>query len=401
MPDAATAPETVILADGEYPAEGIPATLLAQARYVVCCDGAADAYTARGGIPSAIVGDGDSIGRTTAQRFRDILHIVPDQETNDLTKAFSFCMEQGRRELTILGATGGREDHAIGNIALLADYARQAGQPPENMNTPPVILAIAGSDPSGGAGIQADIKTVSALGGYAAAAVTAITVQNTRGVAQVEYLSPETVGRQCGAVIEDLSPDAVKIGMTGTPAIISAIAEVLERYGCRNVVFDPVALSTSGKILTQPDALETACNRLFPLCRVVTPNLPEASLLTGEPITDEEEMRRAARLLHERYGCAFLIKGGHLDADRPTDILYDGRMYAYTADRIETSNLHGTGCTLSSAIATLLGRGLPLETAVGRAKEYVTAAIEAARTLQIGRGNGPLWHFPGKTDDTQ
>ena len=126
MPDAATAPETVILADGEYPAEGIPATLLAQARYVVCCDGAADAYTARGGIPSAIVGDGDSIGRTTAQRFRDILHIVPDQETNDLTKAFSFCMEQGRRELTILGATGGREDHAIGNIALLADYARQA-----------------------------------------------------------------------------------------------------------------------------------------------------------------------------------------------------------------------------------------------------------------------------------
>ena len=234
------------------------------------------------------------------------------------------------------------------------------------MNTPPVILAIAGSDPSGGAGIQADIKTVSALGGYAAAAVTAITVQNTRGVAQVEYLSPETVGRQCGAVIEDLSPDAVKIGMTGTPAIISAIAEVLERYGCRNVVFDPVALSTSGKILTQPDALETACNRLFPLCRVVTPNLPEASLLTGEPITDEEEMRRAARLLHERYGCAFLIKGGHLDADRPTDILYDGRMYAYTADRIETSNLHGTGCTLSSAIATLLGRGLPLETAVGR-----------------------------------
>ncbi len=316
MPDAATAPETVILADGEYPAEGIPAALLAQARYVVCCDGAADAYTAHGGIPSAIVGDGDSISRTTAQRFRDILHIVPDQETNDLTKAFSFCMEQGRRELTILGATGGREDHAIGNIALLADYARQAdvqmvtpygvfnavegaatfdsmprqqvsiftivpgtrisvrglrytppdrgipfvvryaersrdrylrhrdrrprpplpylppqsvtpgratgrddtptrpvaadrnvrrfpylcrnaaplprqtGQPLENMNTPPVILAIAGSDPSGGAGIQADIKTVSALGGYAAAAVTAITVQNTRGVAQVEYLSP-------------------------------------------------------------------------------------------------------------------------------------------------------------------------------------------------------------------
>ena len=156
-----------------------------------------------------------------------------------------------------------------------APLPRQAGQPPENMNTPPVILAIAGSDPSGGAGIQADIKTVSALGGYAAAAVTAITVQNTRGVAQVEYLSPETVGRQCGAVIEDLSPDAVKIGMTGTPAIISAIAEVLERYGCRNVVFDPVALSTSGKILTQPDALETACNRLFPLCRVVTPTCPK------------------------------------------------------------------------------------------------------------------------------
>ncbi len=227
------------------------------------------------------------------------------------------------------------------------------------MNTPPVILSIAGSDPSGGAGIQADIKTVSALGGYAAAALTAVTVQNTRGVAQVEYLPADTVGRQCDAVIEDLAPAAVKIGMTGTPAILHAIAEVLERHGCGNIVFDPVALATSGRMLTQADALEAACDRLLPRCTLVTPNLSETALLTGETVAD--------------------IEG--------------------TARRIDTSNLHGTGCTLSSAIATLLGKGLPLREAVGEAKAYVTRAIEAARPLRIGHGNGPLWHFPEPEHD--
>ncbi len=267
------------------------------------------------------------------------------------------------------------------------------------MNTPPVFLSIAGSDPSGGAGIQADIKTVSALGGYAAAALTAVTVQNTRGVAQVEYLPADTVGRQCDAVIEDLAPAAVKIGMTGTPAILHAIAEVLERHGCGNIVFDPVALATSGRMLTQADALEAACDRLLPRCTLVTPNLSETALLTGETVADIEGMRRAARRLYDRYGCAFLIKGGHLDGEHPTDILCDGELHAYTARRIDTSNLHGTGCTLSSAIATLLGKGLPLREAVGEAKAYVTRAIEAARPLRIGHGNGPLWHFPEPEHD--
>ncbi|HIW97339.1 MAG TPA: bifunctional hydroxymethylpyrimidine kinase/phosphomethylpyrimidine kinase [Candidatus Tidjanibacter gallistercoris] len=264
------------------------------------------------------------------------------------------------------------------------------------MHTPPVILSIAGSDPSGGAGIQADIKAVSALGGYAAAAVTAITAQNTRGVTHVEYLSPETVRCQCEAVLDDLQPDAVKIGMVGTPDIIRAISSVLRKYACRNVVFDPVAVSTSGRMLTQPDAVDAACARLFPLCRLVTPNLHEAALLTGTTVADHNGMCRAAETLYRRYGCAFLIKGGHLDGDRLTDVLYDGALHLWTAGRIDTTNLHGTGCTLSSAIATLLGRGFPLPDAVSGARDYLTAAIEAARPLAIGGGNGPLWHFPDK-----
>lgn len=268
----------------------------------------------------------------------------------------------------------------------------------QRMHTPSVILAIAGSDPSGGAGIQADIKTVSALGGYAAAAVTAVTVQNTRGVSVVEYLAPELVAQQVEAVMEDLRPAAVKIGMTGSAATIEAVATVLRRHDAANIILDPVMRSTGGRALLPPEAVETLCDTLFPLCRLITPNLPEASALLGMPVSTVEQMRTAAERLHARYGCAVLVKGGHLDAATATDVLFDGTWHLYTSPRIPSRNLHGTGCTLSSAIAALCAAGDPLAEAVGKAKAYLGRAIEAAAPLHIGSGNGPLWHFPDRTE---
>lgn len=266
----------------------------------------------------------------------------------------------------------------------------------ESAGRPPVVLAIAGSDPSGGAGIQADTKTVSALGGYAAAAVTAVTVQNTRGVTAVEYLPAGLVAAQVGAVLDDLRPDAIKIGMTGTVAIVRAVADTLRGYGSGCVVLDPVAVSTSGKALIEEEAVAALCDELFPLCRLITPNLHEAARLLGRPVTTIEEMDRAAEELTRRYGCACLVKGGHLAGDRMTDVLYDGGAVRFDSERIVTGNLHGTGCTLSSAIATQLAFGLPLREAVAAGKDYMNRAIAAARDMHIGSGNGPLWHFPDR-----
>lgn len=262
------------------------------------------------------------------------------------------------------------------------------------MNTPPIILSIAGSDPSGGAGIQADIKTISALGGYATTAITAITVQNTQGVRTVEYLTPVLVRQQTEAVLSDMKPAAIKIGITGTAGIVQAVATVLRHYPCRNIILDPVMVSTSGRTLTQPNAIEAVCHELFPLCCLVTPNLDEVSLLLDTPVRTVSEMKTAATTLYNRYGCAFLVKGGHLEGNDTTDVLYDGTLHVFTSPRIDTSNLHGTGCTLSSAIATLLGYGYTLSEAVRQAKRYTDNAIAAARDLHLGAGNGPLWHFP-------
>lgn len=265
--------------------------------------------------------------------------------------------------------------------------------------TPPIILSIAGSDPSGGAGIQADIKTIASLGGYAAAAVTAITVQHTCGVASVEYLPPELVAQQAEAVIEDMHPAAVKIGMTGTAQTVRAVADVLRRWAQPNVVLDPVLIATSGRTLTRRDAVEAMCAELLPLCRVVTPNLDEAALLVGYPIGSVAEMAEAAAALSRRYGCAVLVKGGHLAGKVSPDLLADGdQLWEFSGERIESRNLHGTGCTLSSAIATWLARGESLSESVRRAKEYLERAIAAARNWQVGRGNGPLCHFPPEVD---
>ena len=259
---------------------------------------------------------------------------------------------------------------------------------------PAIVLSIAGSDPSGGAGIQADLKTISALGGYAAAAISAITVQNTLGVQSVTPVDASVVASQIRAVMEDLHPQAIKMGMTGSEETIQAIAEALRPYPKCPTVLDPVMASTSGHRLMPPSAIHTLCHLLFPLCTLVTPNLPETQRILGREVTTIDEMKEATQALSERYGCAFLLKGGHLEGESMCDVLFDGhRHHLYASPRISTTNLHGTGCTLSSAIATLLAQGQELTEAVRQGKEYITRAIAAARPLHIGHGNGPLWHF--------
>jgi len=257
----------------------------------------------------------------------------------------------------------------------------------------PVVFSIAGSDPSGGAGIQADLKTISALGGYGAAAVTALTVQNTLGVRDVYPVQPGIVSQQIAAVCEDLRPDVVKIGMVATLDNVYAIAGVLRHFRPSHVVYDPVLASTSGQKLVSDEALEAIREELFPVCTLITPNLDEAEKLTGLTVRSETHMREAARLL-QKNGCrSVLIKGGHLEGEEMTDLLFTPEQtYRFSAPRIDSENLHGTGCTLSSAISTYIALGYGVPDAVGKAKEYLSQAIEAGRNIHTGSGNGPLCH---------
>ena len=235
------------------------------------------------------------------------------------------------------------------------------------MLSTPVILTVAGSDCSGGAGIQADIKTISALKGYAASVITAVTAQDTVGVQAVYPIPPDIVRMQTESVMDDLQPAAVKIGMVHNAAIVRAIAECLQRFRPRFVVCDPV---------------------------MVTPNLSEASLLLARTVTDVEDMKQAARELADRYHCAVLVKGGHLSGTTMCDVLYGENGFSlFEQQKIESCNLHGTGCTLSSAIATLATCNNGLEDAVRQAKAYIGKAILHGKDLHIGHGNGPLCHF--------
>ena len=264
------------------------------------------------------------------------------------------------------------------------------------MKTYPVVLSIAGSDCSGGAGIQADIKTISALGAYAASVITAVTVQNTRGVKAVHIVPAEIVQGQIEAVMEDLRPDALKIGMVSEPALVKIIAGCLLKYPHCPIVYDPVMVSTSGRKLMAKDAIQLIKEELFPLTSLITPNLDETEVLTGKKITTAEEMKEAARQLSEEYHTAVLVKGGHLEGNEMQDVLFtDENAYIYKEKKIESRNLHGTGCTLSSSIATYLALGLPMDQAVGKAKSYVSKAIDAGKEIIIGHGNGPLCHFWG------
>ncbi len=257
-----------------------------------------------------------------------------------------------------------------------------------------IALSIAGSDSGGGAGIQADLKTFSALGVYGASVITAITAQNTRGVTAVEDVSAEIVSAQMDAVFSDLDVKAVKIGMVSRRETIAAIAEGLRRFGKRAVV-DPVMVATSGDALLRPDAVAALIEELLPLALVATPNLAEAALMTGRAIAEDEvEMARQAEAIMRTGAHAVLVKGGHLKGQEATDLFLDGdTLVRLPAARIETRNDHGTGCTLSAAIAAGLAKGVPLVEAVSAAKSYLHAAISAADRLEIGQGRGPVHHF--------
>lgn len=258
------------------------------------------------------------------------------------------------------------------------------------------VLTIAGSDSSGGAGIQADIKTISALGGYAASVVTAVTVQNTCGVYGIHAIPPEIVRGQIEAVMTDIEPTAVKIGMTNDASTVSVIAETLSKFKPEYIVFDPVMVSTSGCSLMEDDAVMAVTRLLMPISTVITPNLKEAETLLGICIRTVDDMIAGAEELL-RYGSqAVLLKGGHLSGNDMTDVLMikgDPKPKLYTSVKIDSRNTHGTGCTLSSAIATLLAQGKPLTEAVQGAKDYVHRAIESAVNINIGKGHGALKHF--------
>lgn len=251
-------------------------------------------------------------------------------------------------------------------------------------------LTIAGSDCSGGAGIQADLKTMTMNGVYAMSAITALTAQNTTGVRGVQETTPDFLCQQIDAVFEDISPDAVKIGMVSSSELIQAIADRLKYYKAENIVVDTVMVATSGARLISEDAIDTLKEYLIPLATVVTPNIPEAEVLSGMSIRDEEDMLQAAKKISDTYHCAVLLKGGHSINDA-NDLLYQNGTYRwFKGKRINNPNTHGTGCTLSSAIAANLAKGYDLEASVHRAKEYISGAL--ADMLDLGQGSGPMNH---------
>lgn len=253
------------------------------------------------------------------------------------------------------------------------------------------VLTIAGSDCSGGAGIQADIKTMTAHGVYGMSAITALTAQNTTGVTGIMEVTPQFLEKQLDSIFTDIYPDAVKIGMVSSASLIKVIAEKLKFYQANNIVVDPVMVSTSGSKLIQDEAIETLKTLLFPQAILLTPNIPEASILSETTIEKEEDMIKAAGIISNKYGCAVLCKGGH-NINDANDLLYFKDTYKwFVGERINNKNTHGTGCTLSSAIASGLAKGLDLETSIKQAKDYISGALKAM--LDLGKGNGPLNHM--------
>ncbi len=252
------------------------------------------------------------------------------------------------------------------------------------------VLTIAGSDSSGGAGIQADLKAMLANGVYGMSAITALTAQNTMGVTAISEVTPEFLGQQIDAVFTDIFPDAVKIGMTANAGLIEVIAERLCFYNVKNIVVDPVMIATSGARLISEEAVAMLKEKLLPIATVVTPNIPEAEILSGMSIANQSDMEKAAGRINETYGCAVLLKGGH-NINDANDLLYEnGEMTWLYGKRIKNPNTHGTGCTLSSAIASNLAKGYDLKNAVKLAKEYISGALSAM--LDLGKGSGPMNH---------
>jgi hydroxymethylpyrimidine/phosphomethylpyrimidine kinase len=265
-----------------------------------------------------------------------------------------------------------------------------------NLKSYYTVLTIAGSDSGGGAGIQADLKTFAAIGCYGMSVITALTAQNTRGVRAIHPLPPSFAIEQMTAVFTDIGAGAVKIGMLYSAELIEAICETLDKYRARNIVLDPVMVAQSGDKLLQDDAIQAIRDQLMPVADVVTPNLPEAEVLLGRKIESYEDMQRAARSLAQFGSRSVLIKGGHLEESKSTDLLYlteADRFVRLEAERIASVNNHGTGCTLSSAIAAYMSRGSHIEEATGQAKTFIHKAITAGAAYKIGHGHGPVHHF--------
>ena len=294
--------------------------------------------------------------------------------------------------------------HASAELANIVKKNRicntQISQNPESPTQSfPRVLTIAGSDSGGGAGIQADIKSISANGCFATSAITAITAQNTLGVNNVVGLSTNIIEEQIDAVLSDIGADCIKIGMLHSTEVVHCIVRMLRKYQATNTVLDPVMVSTSGHKLIENSAIEVMKSELIPIVRIITPNIPEAEILLDETICKQEDLPDAAHRLAEKYGVSVLLKAGHLINDKLIDILYNqenGETIELSAPRIDTPNTHGTGCTLSSAIAAHLAKGLPLTEAVRAAKEYINAAIIHGASNRIGHGHGPVCHFFSK-----
>lgn len=259
------------------------------------------------------------------------------------------------------------------------------------------VITIAGTDSGGGAGVPADIKAISANGCFAACVITAVTAQNTLGVTAVHDIPPEIIKAQAFAVLSDIGADAIKIGMLSKAETVDAVAEILDSSPTKNIVLDPVMVSTSGHRLLQQDAIESLRNNLMPRSLLITPNIPEAEVLIGEKITSQSQLADCARQLSDIAGNAVLLKAGHLeDTDYLVDVLYDnklGQIFQYPFRRIGTVNTHGTGCTLSSTIASYLALGFDLPNAIAHAENYLHKALQAGAEYKIGEGHGPVKHF--------
>ena len=258
------------------------------------------------------------------------------------------------------------------------------------------VLTIAGSDSGGGAGIQADLKTFSAIGCYGMSVITALTAQNTQGVKAIHAVPPAFALEQIESVLSDIGADAIKIGMLYSAELIEAVAQGLKKHGAQKIVLDPVMVAQSGDKLLQNDAIEAIKENLMPLADVVTPNIPEASVLTGRRLNRRKDIEKAAETLAKHGSRSILIKGGHGDESKSTDLLFlarQNRFVSLEAERIETRNNHGTGCTLSSAIASYMAKGSDIEEAVRQAKTFMNQSIAAGAAYKIGHGHGPVHHF--------
>lgn len=258
------------------------------------------------------------------------------------------------------------------------------------------VLTIAGSDSGGGAGIQADLKTFSACGCYGMSAITAITAQNTCGVNDIHGIPESTIASQIRAVLDDIGTDAIKIGMLHSREVILTVTEVLNEYQCNNIILDPVMVATSGDPLIKEGAITLLKNEMFPLAKLITPNIPETEILTGHTITDNDAMIDAAKQLSKDFSTSVLVKGGHLENQDLVDVLWDDEdqdIKFFKNKRLVTKNSHGTGCTLSSAIAAFSAKGMSLADAILNAEKYLHSAIEAGAQYVIGKGHGPVHHF--------